>query len=277
MMDSNTPVSTHGVARRLAGEDVVDEAAAEMRVNGYTVIDSGLSAEFIERLKTGIDRIYSTQVSELGGEQALESISDTDIARCAMAYDTDFLTVATTPNLLKLATKLLGPEFVLMQQNGIINRPDRQNYQIKWHRDLSYQHWTSSKIIAFNALLCIDEFTHENGASFVLPATHHIEEFPTDQFVRKHEKQIAAPAGSFIVLDAMLYHRGGLNVSNNIRRAVNHVIGLPFLAQQVSFETAFESTGIAPPTDPSVRKYLGFRWSPATDAKNWRERRLPRS
>ncbi|KAE8759329.1 phytanoyl-CoA dioxygenase [Paraburkholderia madseniana] len=268
-------VLTHGVTQRLASEDAIDEAVAEMRINGYTILDSGLPADVIERLKSGIDRIYQAQISEFGDEQALASISDTDIARCTLAYDPDFLTLATAPNLMKLATRLLGSEFVLMQQNGIINRPDRQNYQVKWHRDLSYQHWTSSKTIAFNALLCVDEFTNENGASFVLPATHHIEEFPTDQFASRHEKQIAARAGSFIVLDAMLYHRGGINVSTDVRRAVNHLIGLPFLAQQVNLQTALESTGMPAPTDPNVLKYLGFRWSPATHAKDWRERRMP--
>ncbi|MFL9952491.1 phytanoyl-CoA dioxygenase family protein [Paraburkholderia nemoris] len=275
MKGPDMAVLTHGVTQRLASEDAIDEAVAEMRINGYTILDSGLPADVIERLKSGIDRIYQTQISEFGAEQALASISDTDIARCTLAYDPDFLTVATAPNLMKLATRLLGSEFVLMQQNGIINRPDRQNYQVKWHRDLSYQHWTSSKTIAFNALLCVDEFTKENGASFVLPATHHIEEFPTDQFACRHEKQIAARAGSFIVLDAMLYHRGGINVSNDLRRAVNHLIGLPFLAQQVNLQTALESTGMPAPTDPNVRKYLGFRWSPAMHAKDWRERRMP--
>jgi len=275
MKGPDMAVLTHGVAQRLASEDAIDEAVAELRVNGYTIIESGLPAGLIDRLKSGIDRIYQTQIDEFGDEQALASISDTDIARCTLAYDPDFLSVATAPNLMNLAARLLGNEFVLMQQNGIINRPDRQNYQVKWHRDLSYQHWTSSKTIAFNALLCVDEFTHENGASFVLPATHHIEAFPTDQFATRHEKQIAAPAGSFIVLDAMLYHRGGINVSNGVRRAVNHLIGLPFLAQQVNFESALESVGAAAPADPNVRKYLGFRWSPATSAKDWRKRRMP--
>lgn len=268
-------VLTHGVTQRLASDDAIDEAVAELKVNGYTLLDSGLPDELIQRLKSGIDRIYETQINEFAGEQALASINDTDIARCTLAYDPDFLSVAVAPNLMRLANKVLGSEFVLTQQNGIINRPDRMNYQVKWHRDLSYQHWTSSKVIAFNALLCVDDFTFENGASFVLPATHHVEAFPTDAFVRRHEKQMAAKAGTFIVLDAMLYHRGGVNVSGAVRRAVNHLIGLPFLAQQVNFETAFESTGMPTPVDANIRKYLGFRWSPAKDAKDWRERRMP--
>jgi ectoine hydroxylase-related dioxygenase (phytanoyl-CoA dioxygenase family) len=271
---THAPILTHGVTQRLSADDVIDEAYAELRINGFTVLESDIPLEVIERLKQSVDRIYQQQVDELGGEAALHAISDTDTARCPIAYDSEFVTVATAPNLMRLAKKVLGPEFVLMQQNGILNRHDRQNYQVRWHRDLSYQHWTSSKPMAFNALLCLDEFTFENGASFVLPGTHHVDAFPPDPFVKRHEKQIAAKPGSFIVLDAMLYHRGGVNRSTAIRRAVNHLIGLPFLAQQVDFERALASTGMPAPTDPAVQKYLGFRWAPAGSAIEWRQKRM---
>ena len=45
----------------------------------------------------------------------------------------------------------------------------------------------------------------ENGATFVLPGTHHVTAFPPDRFVQKFETQIEAPSGSYIVLDAMLF------------------------------------------------------------------------
>ncbi|MFM0011361.1 phytanoyl-CoA dioxygenase family protein [Paraburkholderia sediminicola] len=257
----------------MKSDDYIDEVAAELRINGYAVLQSGLSRDFLDSLKDDLDRTYLRQAQEIGGEDALRRMNDTDIARCMLSYETGFLKVATTEPLMKLAASVLGPEFVLMQQNGIINRPDRENYQAKWHRDLAYQHWTSSKTLAINALLCLDDFTHENGATFVLAGTHHVSEFPTDTFVSKFEKQIVAPAGSYLVLDAMLYHRGGINTSPTVRRAVNHVIGLPFMAQQVDIPSALASTCMSEPQDASVRKYLGYRWAPAESAIDWRLRR----
>jgi ectoine hydroxylase-related dioxygenase (phytanoyl-CoA dioxygenase family) len=274
--DSMPPPAGHeayGVTERLSGGDATDEAIAELRVNGYTVIPSALPAEFVRDLGLALDRAYARQVGEIGGESVLHAMHDADIARCMLAYAPEFLEVATAPPLMKLAARMLGNEFLLLMQNGIINRPERENYQAKWHRDLNYQHWTSSKALAINALLCIDDFTLENGATFVLPGTHHVPEFPTAGFARRFERQIQAPAGSFLILDAMLFHRAGVNRTNRVRRAVNHVIGRPFMAQQIDLPSALQRAGIGPPDDPAVKKYLGYRWSPARDATEWRARR----
>lgn len=263
----------YGVTERLSDGDPTDEAVAELRINGCTLIPSGLPAEFVRNLGVALDRAYARQVDEIGGESALHAMHDPDIARCMLAYAPEFLEVAMAPPLMKLAARVLGGEFVLLMQNGIINRPQRENYQAKWHRDLNYQHWTSSKALAINALLCIDDFTFDNGATFVLPGTHHVPEFPSAAFAHKFERQVQAPAGSFLILDAMLFHRAGINRTNRVRRAVNHVIGRPFMAQQIDLPSALASAGIEPPGDPAARKYLGYRWSPARDVTDWRTRR----
>lgn len=274
-MVTQTPEATHGVLERFQADDAYDEAAIELRINGCTVLDSGFPADFIEGLKAALDRAYARQISEIGGEDALGRIGDADVARCILAYEHDFMRVATAPALMALGTRVLGPEFVLLQQNGIINRPERHNALAKWHRDLSYQHWTSSKPLALNALLCVDAFTVENGATFVLPGTQHVAAFPSSRFVRRFERQIEAPAGSYLVLDAMLFHRGGINRSAGVRRAVNHVIGLPFMAQQVDIPSTLARTGAPVPESDAVKKYLGYRWAPARDVTAWRSQRMP--
>jgi ectoine hydroxylase-related dioxygenase (phytanoyl-CoA dioxygenase family) len=267
---------THGVVSRYSASDIIDEHLAELRVNGYTVLRTGATAAQLADLGDRLDTVYASQCEEMGGEHVLRSIYDSDVARCMLAYDEAFLRLATDPTLLQLAQRVFGSEYVLTQQNGILNRPERDNYQAKWHRDLSYQHWTSTKPLAINALYCIDEFTADNGATFVLPGTHHVEAFPTDKFVSKFELQLTAPAGSYLILDAMLFHRAGINRSKSVRRAVNHLIGLPFMAQQIDFPSAIARAGKLNVKDENTRKYLGYRWSPAADAADWRSRRLPK-
>ena len=68
--DSKQPAGGHeayGVTERLNGGDPLDEAIAELRVNGYTVIPSALSAEFVRNLGLVLDRVYGQQVGEIGG------------------------------------------------------------------------------------------------------------------------------------------------------------------------------------------------------------------
>ncbi len=244
----------------------------EIYYNGFTIIPNVLDAETLRSLSDAIDRLYTVQMQELGGVALAESIYDANNVRCPLAYDDQFIAIAKHPVMIDLMRAILGDNFVLMMQNAIINRPVEGNYQTRWHRDLNYQHWTSSQPLTLNALFCVDPFLFENGCTHVLPGTHLREEFPSDAFVRKYQVPALAPAGSVIFMDSMLYHRAGQNISNKPRRAVNHVIGLPFLAQQIDIP-AFVGDRLA--TDDFSKNYFGYRWRPAPSAKDWRLAKLP--
>lgn len=169
--------------------------------------------------------------------------------------------------VISILKSILGQSILLIMQNAIINRPSAVNYQSRWHRDLNYQHWTSSKPLALNALFVIDPFTVESGCTHVLPGTHLRSEFPSEEFVLKHESPAVAEPGSVIIMDSMIYHRSGKNSSNYARRAVNHVIGLPFMSQQIDIP---KYVGPRLATDDFARGFFGYRWNPATSAKDWR-------
>lgn len=271
--DSGFKHISYGVREQLESRDDIDEIAAEMRINGCAVLPSGFDKAFIAGLGNAVDAIYKEQAQEFGGEENLEKISDRDIARGLLAYHPDMLKVAMNPALMELCKRLMGPEFILLQQNAIINRAENKNYQRLWHRDLSYQHWTCTGIIAIAALFCVDDFTAENGATFFLPGTQHVSEFPTEKYIQKFEKQVIAPAGSYFVMNSMLYHRAGNNHSANDRRGINNLIGLPFMVQQIDLPSLIASRNGKEPADADTRKFLGYRWSPASTVTQWRNRK----
>ena len=59
----------------------------------------------------------------------------------------------------------------------------------------------------------------------------------SSDFVEKYSVQVEAKAGSFIILDCMTYHRGGYNLTDNARCAVNHVFTSPIIPQQINMES----------------------------------------
>ncbi len=263
-------VLTHGVLQRSQTSDAIEANVEDLRLRGYTLVPSGLTSDELESLREELDRIYQTQLDELGGEEALARCSDVDVARAPLAYHESFVRVAANTNLMAVVARMLGENFVLMQQNGLLTRPATDNYQARWHRDLSFQHWVSSEPIAINALLALDEFTIESGATVVLPGSHQRAEFPSDAYIERHEIALEAPAGTFLVLDGMLFHRAARNRSGRPRRAVNHLIGRPFLAQQFDFAAML---GARYETDPFLARYLGYRWRPQPDVASWRRLR----
>ena len=263
---NDQPIPVHGVTTRHVLIDGLDARIEELDRLGFTVVDAGLTGLETKKLSASLDAIYANQLAETG-EALAAAANDLDVVRAPLAYDADFVGVATNSVLNEICGRLFGQSFVLLQQNGLINRPAPPQYQSRWHRDLSYQHFTISRKIAINALLCLDPFTEVNGATHVLPGSHLFADFPSDEFVRLHEHVISAGPGSLLMMDAMLYHRAGENRSSGVRRGVNHVIGLPLLAQQIDLPRLL---GGKYADDEFLSRYLGYRWNPASDPATWR-------
>ena len=220
---------------------------------GYDDEERAAIAAAFERARDAQDRLA-------GGRERLTRIDEHNTIRAPFVHDETFLTLARNSNIMALAAELLGGShesgtFALNQQNGIVN-PAHQDYnQGAFHRDLPYQHFASSRPLAINALYCVDAFTPDNGATMVVPGSHRMEPFPSDEGVRALSRQVSAPAGSFIVLDCMVFHSGASNVTDRDRRAVNHVYAMPMIRQQIDIPALL---GERPDLDAATRRLLGY-------------------
>ncbi len=230
-------------------------AIETLRLLGYAVVDGGYSAADLDRFAAAFNSAHA-KLEARYGRDALLAIDEQNTVRVPMALDRAFIELATNPAVLEICKRLIGGVVMLNQQNGIINPPRAERYnQGSYHRDLPYQHFVSSRPLAINALFCLDPFTLDNGATFVLPATHKQEAFPSDEMVQSLQTQVTAPAGSFILLDCMVYHSGGVNRTETPRRAVNHVYTIPLLSQQMSLPDVL---GQGFTDDPELRRLLGY-------------------
>jgi ectoine hydroxylase-related dioxygenase (phytanoyl-CoA dioxygenase family) len=262
---------THAVREIHENQDEAAAYAEEIRNLGYTVVASGLPAAELQLIRQKIDDIYEAQVRELGGEDVLKRINDADLVRCIIGYDDYFLTLATHPTIMAVTRQLLGENFILMSQNAIINRPVDAHYQFSWHRDLNYQHYVSSRPLAVSALYAIDDFTAETGGTWLIPASHKAEPFPSAAYVRRHARQISAPAGAILLFDAMVYHRAGVNRSKGLRRSVNHIYTVPMIQQQISLPSMLAGKYS---DDPFLRMFLGYETETGQNVLQWRRRKL---
>lgn len=255
MHKSQESTPSYGILERTITTDTVQSAIEQINHLGYAVLDPGFSREQIDRFRKIFDATHDRYVA-IYGEERLRQLDEFHGIRLPLAIESEFLKLAKTPVILNVVHRLIQGKFVLNQQNGIINPPGEKYNQAAWHRDLPYQHFVSSRPIAINALYCVDDFTLENGATHVLPASHKREAFPSEAFVNSNEAQVQAPAGSFILLDCMCFHRGGFNQGMHKRRAVNHLYTIPLIRQQIDLVEALQDT----PLTPEDRDFLGMQY-----------------
>ena len=142
---------------------------------GFIIFPSKMSIEEVEKIGDKFE-----EVKENYSSQYYQNKKTSFSIRGLFSFDKSFLTLAKNKNLNKFLATLFDGVFILNQQNGLINSPNIKYNQAKWHRDLPYQHFISSKNIAINVIYCVDTFTIKNGCSMVLPYSHLFENFPSD-------------------------------------------------------------------------------------------------
>jgi ectoine hydroxylase-related dioxygenase (phytanoyl-CoA dioxygenase family) len=262
--------TSYGLTHTAAPEELAME---EFRINGFTVVETGLSSQELSYARSSLDGIYHEQEQSFGRDR-MKAIKELDVVRCPFVYDDFFLRrVVMNPAVNAFMRFQLGDYYILHLQNGIINRPDRGHHQSSWHRDLPYQNYVVSRPIAIGVLFCIDPFSAENGGTVVLPHSHRVEDAPSEEFMTKHQVQLSAASGKAIVFNAMLLHRAGVNTSRQARRAVNNVFTVPIIRQQIDLPRLLQGKYA---DDPGLRKLLGYESQSQGSVNEYRASRLER-
>jgi len=260
-------VARYGVKETMGARDALDLCCEELRLLGFTTLRAELSQSQLDVLSRGFDHALDkyAQKAEHDGFD-LDEIGERDSIRVLPAIAPEFWKIAFDEGLHALLSRMLGDYYILNQVNGLVNRANAAKYaQSSYHRDLPYQHFTSSRPLAINALFAMDDFTLDNGATRAIPASHKMEAFPSDETVRRLEKQIEVPRGTFIVLDCMVYHAGSTNRSNKNRRAVNHVFTIPMLRQQLHLPSVLKDQEFS----EQQRKILGYGLDEYRSVPEW--------
>lgn len=233
---------------------VLSDSAKQVMHSGYTILDSEISKKDITLISDSL-RALKEEYTKKYGKEMLSTAEENNIIRMPMTFNKIFLDLAFNKQLVNLISELIEGQFLLNQQNALFNLPDEKYSQARWHRDLPYQHFITSKPIAISGLFCVDDFTTQNGATYILPQSHKEEWMPSDNLIKKSSVQIEASSGQFIVMDSMAFHAGGINHSSIERRAINHVFTIPFFKHQVNLHSELKKYALS----SFQKQVLGFK------------------
>jgi hypothetical protein len=255
-MNDKLPLKAYGVLERNVPQSSIEKAVEQLSILGYVIIDSGYSSDKLNDLSILFDSTHLSYIDTYGVER-LKKLNEFYTIRAPLTHTKDgFLSLALNENVIAVLKNSINGKFILNQQNGLINPPKDKYTQATWHRDLPYQHFVSSSSLSISALFCLDNFTFENGATYVLPASNKIQNFPSEWYVKENAIQLEAKAGSFIIFDSMLYHAGGFNQSSFPRRAVNHIYSIPQFKQQINIPKNMMSADLT----ADQKDILGFNF-----------------
>jgi ectoine hydroxylase-related dioxygenase (phytanoyl-CoA dioxygenase family) len=228
---------------------------AHLDTDGYVVLERAVGDDVLDRVRAELAAHLGDEA--LHGRNDFEGYS-TNRVYGLLAKAPSVAALVEHPDVLAILDDLLLPNY-LLSANLVINLLPGETAQGCHFDDGFYPLPRPRPSVSISTIWAIDDFTTENGATQVIPGSHRWgTESPEIDDPRLVD--VVMPAGSVVVFQGTLWHRGGANRSDHWRLAISPQYCQPWARQQ---EQMVLSVGAAAgQLSERVRGLLGYSIHP---------------
>jgi ectoine hydroxylase-related dioxygenase (phytanoyl-CoA dioxygenase family) len=201
----------------------LDRLKQDLDVRGYAIVRDRIPREraeaMAERLRELMHRVPDHAARPFqnlhGVFNALDGAEDVEL----------FAPLCDDPVVMALARHALGEGFQMSASGALWLKPGCGAAGAGWHADVPTGWFSQNQrprvplTMAINCLWMITDFTFENGATRVVPFSHHApyepRHYPRDDY--EYAVSAEATAGSCLVMNNAMWHRAGVNSSDRDR------------------------------------------------------------
>ena len=214
------------------------ENITELKKQGYTIIRNLIEDDLLDLLRNALDKAFiehrQTQLSNNS------DIKTNGVALHVLLSDSifiNFLEVLEKKNLFRfLSESFFNSKCIINSFSGLDNLPNQPNFSAIVHRDLRF--YSGDVPIMLNCLLMVDDFTIENGGTYLLPYSHLKDEKPSDEEFFKNAIQAVGKKGDMIIFNANVWHSSAPNITQDHRRAIPITVSKSFMKQLLDYPRA---------------------------------------
>jgi ectoine hydroxylase-related dioxygenase (phytanoyl-CoA dioxygenase family) len=229
----------------------IEEFNYQMSIRGYW-----FAQDFID-LKT-CDSIKKNIVNEIGSSKNYNSEQaklDQYHLHDLMCKYLNAAKLLEDENLNKLVSEILGEYWIMYASTTSSCPPHATNHGGRIHVDSP--RWINNYATNIGVIWALDDFTKENGATRVLPGSHNSPKIPSKDYFDKFSVQLEVPKGSLIIFNARLFHRTGVNKTDNWRHALTMNACRPYMKQRLDW-VRFIPPNISDKLNQTARRIIGF-------------------
>ena len=202
---------------RQPSEKEILNHASEIAKQGYSIMEGVIEDEFRIQVLNELERLESVRP---GGDippgpftgfvtrRWFDLLNDADI----------WQQVAIHPGVMSVLPHVLGDDFLLSTMGSAVIGPGEES-QMLHVDDGVYQFPRPHPNLVCNTMWALSDFTHENGATLVVPESNN---WDHDPVMGEDYKTISLemPAGSIAFVVGTCYHGAGANTTDEIRWAL---------------------------------------------------------
>lgn len=254
----------------VAMEEIRAELEAGIATDGYYLVKGLLNAGEVGTLKadsiTAIEHegdIYGRVDSQYGR-----------IFSCTY-YGDNFIKLLEHPQFNEPFRWYLGDYFIVHVYTTSSVQPDGKSFFGGIHID--NKRFLPQYTEGLGCLVLLDDFTIENGATYLLPGSHLNPLQPTDEAFYRDSVRLVGKAGDVMYFNPRLWHAAGRNNISEWRHSLSIGMSRPHIKQYTDIpaslkgvdlskysDTVLQRLGVYAQAAPSVEEYykgFGRKWN----------------
>jgi ectoine hydroxylase-related dioxygenase (phytanoyl-CoA dioxygenase family) len=235
-----------------------------MNNKGWITFDNVVDPSLIDKLKTDLEASY--KVRRPIQEQNGVDVDTAGTAHHLLADGKSFFDFLSGLYLDEEIKEYFGGNYILNTYGGNLNLRGQHTYASNVHRDV--RTYTSDIKLLLNILVVLDDFTEENGATYLLSGSHLKKEKPSNEDFFANAERAVAKKGSIVFWDANLWHAAGENKTDGPRRALSLIYSRPFMKQQFDYcrHIGYDKIELMP---EGLKQVLGYNSRTPTSLNEW--------
>lgn len=214
------------------------QESLKLKNEGYVILQNRIPEYWIEILSKSIDKsLLQHREIQLKNNN---DIKTDGVALHVLLSDSVFLNflkyLQETQFIKELQDEFFHSKCILNSFSALDNLPNQANFSAIIHRDLRF--YSGNFPIMINCLIMIDDFTIENGGTYLLPNSHLEERKPSDEEFFANAVQAVGKKGDILIFNSNVWHSSAPNKTQNSRRAVPITISKSFMKQLLDYPRA---------------------------------------
>ena len=235
-----------------------------MRHDGWTMLPAAVPLQLVGRLIAELEVAYRTQRA-LQLRNGVGDGSDGTVHHLPCAGGA-FLELLECRYGQSVVSRFFDGPYILNTYGGVLNLPNDPSYVSRVHRD--QRSFSGDLRLMVQLLVMLDDFTEQNGATYLLSGSHRLADRPADDQFFRNAIRATGSAGSIVVFDSNLWHAAGTNTTTSPRRALTLAFTRPYIKQQLDYPRAL-GYGRAESFSPELRQLLGYNARVPASLDEW--------
>ncbi|UPT68338.1 MAG: phytanoyl-CoA dioxygenase family protein [Sphingobacteriales bacterium JAD_PAG50586_3] len=258
----------------MAGFGAIEEIRAELEgaiaIQGYYLVKNLFTAAEVAALKADSVKYIEQEADVYGREDSQYG----RIFSCTY-YGGSFIKVLEHPQFNEPFRWYLGDYFIVHVYTTSSVQPDGKSFFGGMHID--NKRFLPQYTEGLGCLVLLDDFTIENGATYLLPGSHLSPLQPSDGEFYRDSVRLVGNAGDVLYFNPRLWHAAGRNNTGQWRHSLSLGMSRPHIKQYTDIpaslknvdlsnysDTVLQRLGVYAQAAPSVEEYykgFGRKWN----------------